>query len=339
MTRVTASAPGKLFITGEYAVLERAPALLTAVDVRAHCRIEAAGGDCRIVALPLSPVPAVFGLDAEGLPRWRDEPVPLVDAAWRALEPSRRRSLADAGWHIVLDTSAFFLKDRKLGLGSSAAALAALMGALWKLSGGLPSEAEAFAALTAAHRTWQGAGSGGDLAASLAGGTLLFRREPCVAAPVALPAVEIVPVWSGEPASTGGFLGRLEEFRNSAPALYRDRLAVLARGAEEAAQAAASGDPAAFLEAFGDYGAALRALGDAAELPIWSAVHERIGAVVRAAGGVYKPSGAGGGDVGLALLSAGDAGRLAAVKSALSSNGYVVLPLRFAACGLNLAGT
>ena len=39
MSTITASAPGKLFITGEYAVLDRAPAMLTAVDVRAAAEI------------------------------------------------------------------------------------------------------------------------------------------------------------------------------------------------------------------------------------------------------------------------------------------------------------
>ena len=38
MSRVTASAPGKLFLAGEYAVLAGAPALVAAVDRRAHVR-------------------------------------------------------------------------------------------------------------------------------------------------------------------------------------------------------------------------------------------------------------------------------------------------------------
>ena len=59
----------------------------------------------------------------------------------------------------------------------------------------------------------------------------------------------------------------------------------------------------AFAEAMpyqgGSYGEALLRLGVAAGVDIWSAEHRRIAAVVRAAGGVYKPSGAGGAVVGV----------------------------------------
>lgn len=335
MTSITASAPGKLFVTGEYAVLDRAPAMLTAVDVRAICRLRPSGDNAwRIVTPPLSATPQVFRI-VDDLPCWEGEPVPLFDAAWRALREQDRRALSASGWHVSLDTSAFFLKDRKLGLGSSAAALAALTGALWHAAGELPGEADAFEALKAAHTAWQGGGSAGDIAATLAGGTLLYRRDPRIAAPVAFPdGLEFLPVWSGAPAGTEAFLRRLSEFQQAEPDLFRERFAVLEKEAEEAGLAASSGDVDGFLEAFDGCGAALRALGVAAGLPIWNTAHERIGEVVRAAGGHYKPSGAGGGDVGLAVTRSNDATLPERVKSALSSAGYSVLPLRFGARGL-----
>ncbi len=339
MKMISASAPGKLFITGEYAVLDRAPALLTAVNVRAHCRLRPASGDAwRIVTPPLSSSPAVFRI-RDGLPEWEGEPVPLFDAAWRALSGMQRKALAKSAWNVSLDTSAFFLKDRKLGLGSSAAALAALAGALWAAAGGeLPEEAEAFDALKAAHTAWQGGGSGADLAVTLSGGSILYRREPRIAAPVALPEdLEILPVWSGKAASTGEFLRRLADFQERDPDRFRERFAVLEQEAEEAALAASQADSRAFLEAFDDCGAALRALGEAADLPIWSADHERIGAIVHAAGGCYKPSGAGGGDIGLAVIASGDGKAMEALKSPLSSAGYSILPLGFGARGLHVS--
>lgn len=338
MKTITASAPGKLFITGEYAVLDRAPAMLTAVNVRAVCRLRPATGDVsRIITPPLSAAPAAFRI-VDGQPVWDDEPVPLFDAAWSALTETQRQSLADSAWNISLDTSAFFLKEKKLGLGSSAAAMAALAGTLWAASGGLPAEPEAFDALRKAHAAWQGGGSGADLAVTLSGGSILYRREPRIAAPVALPAdLEILPVWSGTPASTGEFLRRLADFQARDAERFRERFAVLEQEAEEAALAASAGEADAFLEAFDDCGAALRALGEAADLPVWSEAHERIGALVREAGGWYKPSGAGGGDIGVAVIRAGDAAAEEGVKSRLSSAGYSVLPLGFGARGLHVS--
>lgn len=337
MKTITASAPGKLFITGEYAVLDRAPALLTAVDVRATCKLQRAeGATWRLVTPPITSTPAVFRI-VDDMPEWEGEPVSLFDAAWRALEERQRRALAASAWNISLDTSAFFLKDKKLGLGSSAAALAALMGVLWKAAGDLPGEAEAFGALKSAHLAWQGGGSGGDIAVALSGGTILYRREPRIAAPVALPdGLEILPVWTGQPAGTGEFLRRLAAFHEAAPDTFRERFAVLEQEAEEAGLAAVAGDVDGFLEAFDGCGAALRALGRAADLPIWSPAHEAIGERVAASGGHYKPSGAGGGDVGLVVVRSGDEQAAERVKSGLSSAGFSMLPLRFGARGLHV---
>lgn len=335
MTVITASAPGKLFLTGEYAVLDHGPALLSAVDIRARCSLRPSiDGMCRISTPPLSAAPAVFQLQ-DGELTWETEPVPLLAAVWAALEPDRRQMLSRQGWHVMLDTSAFFLKGCKLGVGSSAAASTSLMGALWVASGGLPRETDAFSQLKQVHDAWQGGGSGGDLAVVLAGGTILYRREPRIAAPVALPeSVEILPVWTGESASTGEFLRRLNAFEQREPETFRSRFGVLVRASEEAALAASDGDHEMFCQAFSALAAALRALGDASGLPIWSATHETIGERVAAAGGLYKPSGAGGGDIGLALVPTGDAGAAESVKSSLSSAGYQVLPLRFGARGL-----
>lgn len=335
MIAVLASAPGKLFLTGEYAVLEGAPALLAAVDVRATCRLTpSSSATWRLHTPPVSSSPAVFSV-SHGEMRWKNGRVPLFDAAWQALSAPYRDALAASGGDIVLDTSAFFRGGHKLGLGSSAAAMTALLGVLWRAAGDLPPQPQALAMLAAAHAIWNGGGSGADLAASLVGGTFLYRREPRTVTPVALPAVGIVPVWTGAPASTSGFLRRLASFREASPAVFRERLAAIAAQAEAAARAAHADEVPAFLTAFEASGAALHALGKAAGLDIWSEPHRRIAAIVREHGGCYKPSGAGGGDVGLALLARDAALDLEGLESSLSLAGYTVLPLRLGASGLH----
>ena len=47
-----ASAPGKVVLSGEYAVLDGAPAVCMAVDRRAIARVSACGGDWHRVTAP-----------------------------------------------------------------------------------------------------------------------------------------------------------------------------------------------------------------------------------------------------------------------------------------------
>ncbi|MDX1454683.1 MAG: hypothetical protein R3217_04420, partial [Gammaproteobacteria bacterium] len=280
---IRASAPGKLILAGEYAVLDHAPALVTAVSTRARCEFnaDADSKQLRILARPLSDQPrrAILGEELH----WEDADVPLFSAAFSALSSERRAALAGAGGDLLMDSSAFFVKETKLGLGSSAAMLTALMGVLWELSGGLPDEPEAFEALRVAHTLFQGSGSGADLAASLVGGTLLFRRDPAIRAPVSLPeSIEIIPAWTGNAASTPKFLERLAAFEKDHHEDFLARFKVLEQEAEEVAMAAAEGNAEALLEALGDFSAGLKALGEAADMPIWGEAQRAIAAAVAA---------------------------------------------------------
>ncbi|EIL95727.1 phosphomevalonate kinase, partial [Rhodanobacter thiooxydans] len=98
----------------------------------------------------------------------------------------------------------------KLGLGSSAALTVALASAIRALD---RRAAPSIDTLLAAHRRAQGGhGSGLDVAASLAGGLLLYRLhdgQPRIASATWPHGLEWCCVWSGRPASTGHFLQRL----------------------------------------------------------------------------------------------------------------------------------
>src|SRR5215472_10009477 len=138
-----AMAPGKLLLTGAYAVLEGAPAIVTAVD-----RYAVADANQTDEKPPLE-VRAAFG---------EDHPAPRADV----------RALRDE-------------TGRKLGLGSSAAALVASLGARALARGeDLRSpivRALIFRAARAAHARAQGGGSGVDVAASVHGGMLRYSID------------------------------------------------------------------------------------------------------------------------------------------------------------------
>ncbi len=207
---VYASAPGKLVVSGDYAVLAGAPAVVLALDVRAQVELAPSEDDTCAVDAPDLDIHAAHGRFAGGRMHWDTdrataERLALVGAVLEALQPA----VDGAGVNLRLDTHAFFsgAGQAKLGLGSSAALTVALAGAL-HAAGGQP--APELVALVAIHRCLQdGRGSGLDIAASLLGGTLVYRlREGQPEAVRATWPTELAMccVWSGHAASTSAAL-------------------------------------------------------------------------------------------------------------------------------------
>lgn len=305
-------APGKLILTGEYAVLHGAPGLVMAVNRHARVTLQQPRqGTSMLESVQLQRTSASLSFDPEGNPLWADARArasfALVDTLLR-----HRASLGLAcipGFDAQLDTQQFFdTQDggRKLGLGSSAALIVALSLALRGWAGGPPTPAgDLLPGLIQVHANFQGGrGSGIDLAASLHGGLLEYRRESATGAPVCRqrrlpPRLMMRAVWTGRSASTPVFLATLQAASKADPAGWQAMRHRLVQGAERACQTLARLQD--WLEAVSAYGDELRALGAFAGLPIYSPEHQRLAQLAVLSGVTYKPSGAGGGDLGLAL--------------------------------------
>ncbi|MDN5872843.1 MAG: hypothetical protein L0H29_00475 [Sinobacteraceae bacterium] len=337
-----AHAPGKLVLLGEYCVLEGAPAIVMAANRRALAEVETRADTvtdvCELLAPDIKPQPARFHFDGNGAPRWHDAAdatrFGLVSAILSALH--ERGGLPDTVARIRLDSSAFFDAtdgvSSKLGLGSSAAVATSLTAALIAASGHpqlLEDRSLCLRFVLDVHRKFQGGrGSGLDLAASLYGGEILFRPAagcPSVNALRWPEKLHRIYVWSGHSASTKDFLAHLDEWRAGAARSYSTRMQALGAAAEAGADAARAGDAGRLLDALANGAEELRKLGTVSKIPIFSPEHESISALVAAAGGVYKPCGAGGGDVGLAVVAEqADPDRVCA---ALDAGGYRVVDL------------
>lgn len=259
------SAPGKLFLSGEYAVLYGAPAIVTAVDRR-------------VVAWAEDGKYEVFGAD-------------IVD---RALPSAVAAETGRSGYDgFRVDVGATFHGDLKLGLGSSAASCVALTAAMLASS-----DREAiYRAATAAHLSFQrGSGSGADIAASVFGGTLRFARsveaaDQTLVAPVAWPhGLRIEAVWLGKPANSRDFVAAVRAVDGS------EEHALVSAAASTAAEAIGAGDVSNFVEALREADAALEALGARAGVPIVTPAHRELRAACASTEICAKPSGAGGGD-------------------------------------------
>jgi phosphomevalonate kinase len=304
-----ARAPGKLVLSGAYAVLQGAPAIVSAVD--------------RFVEADTS--------------RPAERVTPEVAAA---LEGEAAP---------YFDASALREGPYKLGLGSSAAILVASLAALAlarrgeSAAGSLPlSDRELESAVLlpalAAHARAQGGGSGIDVAAAARGGTLVFTRgaDAPELRSVTLPAgLRIETWWSGEPAVTASLVGLVRALGARDAAQHAALLGAQADASHAAARAVAAGDAAGFIAALAAQGRALRALGDAAGANIVTAAAAALAAEAEQERATALPSGAGGGDV---LIFVGLAPSSPRFRELAARHSHRLVPLALGARGVHALG-
>lgn len=313
-------APGKLVLSGAYAVLEGAPALVAAVD--RYATAESGRAPTHVSAEVAEAVRR--GLLAE--PPW-------VDAA--AL-----RAPAGEG-------------TRKLGLGSSAAILVAALGTA-RLARGEEEDQlgeRLVEDALAVHRAAQGGGSGVDVAAACLGGVLRCQLdgggaatggEPCLpVAPAARPlttarhdlpaGVHLQAYQCPVAAATAPMVAAVARLAADQPETYREVMRTL--GGHAAAAVAAS-SPEALVAAIAGQVEGLAALGRLASIPIVTAEVAELDVLARREGACFCPSGAGGGDVAFWVGQQLPSRRFA---TAAQGRGMAVLPLGLGARGVHRA--
>jgi phosphomevalonate kinase len=276
------AAPGKIFLVGEYAVLDGAPAVVAAVSASAVGQF-------------------VPGIEPES---------PFVaESVQAALAGLGDRAQALPPGSVLIDSSAFQRDGKKLGLGSSAAVAAASVAAVMELAG-LPVAANrdmCFALAERAHRTAQGgAGSGADVAAAVHGGIIQYRRPPRgypVIQKAKLPStVRLVVFAEGTPSSTVDMVRAVRAYADAHAEDYAQVMQPLREQAENFAEALTDGNVDGLLAAARSYLDGLTALGERVGVPIVTPRFQMAGDLAINLGGAAKPSGAGGGDVGVALF-------------------------------------
>jgi phosphomevalonate kinase len=379
--KLRASAPGKVVLLGEYAVLYGAPALVMAADRRAIVGIEDSDRPgIEILAPDVHPQPVHLTLADDGTPHWTQgfeaaSAFTLVTGLLRGLVLIGALKPEALACRLQLDTSAFFWHNAgtvdKLGLGSSAALTVALASALVRYAGRselLADRAAWLRQLLALHRDFQGGrGSGLDVAASLYGGVIRYQLragdQPHAERLRWPPELQTLMVWSGRSASTSRFLADLEAWRAAQPPVAADLFNRMTTVAASAAIAAGAGNCGQVMEFAQEYSDLLQRLGEAAKIAIFTTEHTAIRAVVEADGMaesatdcgsaegfaadvrmvtrtgtrpavIYKPCGAGGGDLGMAMAIGRDAA--VAARSRLASAGWSVVALNEDPIGLQI---
>jgi len=301
VTSIAVSAPGKAVLSGEYAVLRGAPAISTAVDRRALVRLVTTDRDYHCVTTPgFAEGTWRFKVNDSAEIDWLDSPpchgLKLIEEAWRCAGTG-----IQGGLSLTVDTAGFFATgaNAKLGLGSSAAAMTALVCALEALTS---ANADVYALARTAHKALQqGLGSGVDIATSFYGGVIEFgtgaedvpQRHPWP------DGLEYRFLWSGASANTMNKIYALDGTDDSS-------WGPLLSAAAEAAEAWAAGDISQILHVFRQYADVLRQFSIDQHLGIFDAGHDELADLAASVDLVYKPCGAGGGDIGIVMAGKGD---------------------------------
>jgi phosphomevalonate kinase len=327
LTSVAASAPGKLVLSGDYAVLEGAPAISAATDLRAEVTIHATTNAYSVLHILNTDAQFRFEWLDDGCLNWLDEPGEqgtLLTAAAAVLAERGTFAGSDSSVLISSCTRSFYQLNEsgtpiKKGIGSSGAIAVALTAALQTLSGEEPDVA---VAMDVHSRFQQSSGSGIDVITSWYGGVVAMDKgELPRVRQLAWPAhLQVVPVWTGESASTTTMLARLADFCRRSPVEYQTVFEHLCAAAVRVRDAWSGADTAVLLRHIYQYAQALKDLDAAAGIGIWSDAHQQLEALAHEHGVVYKPSGAGGGDFG--LIFATDAAAMQAAVVAAEQCGF-----------------
>lgn len=351
---IAAQAPGKMILLGEYAVLEGAPALVCAVDRLAVARLWKNSKTEFLLESPALQIPAQpFVVTPSGKVRFD----PNLDKAI-AVRLTFFQTIFEKCWeyaigkdrqipalHISLDTTAFY-SDRlqsKLGFGSSAAMTVALMRALCHINSTddpfVP--ADLFLQALKIHRLAQGnIGSGIDVAASVYGGVLIYEmaKEDSgqkIPQPVDVwSELFILPVWTGKSASTRSMVRGVDRLKESNPTLHGELISRLAHYSQQGCQAYRQKDFNAFFESVKEFYLALSHLGEKSAMPIISPAHQKLAKIAVTLGAVYKPSGAGSGDIGVAFMDSSD--KMENLRLAVQQANFEALDVRICRHGVGL---
>lgn len=282
---MTIRIPGKVMLSGEYAVLHEGRALM--MPVHRYVTISDESGSEEESLSPVVRLALTYPIE-----RLRQEP---IRTEFRIDRTEHYGRAADG-------------KFTKLGLGSSAAEAVAVIAFRFQLAGvdwqNFRSEIAKIA--DEVHRQAQsGLGSGADVAVCAYGRPLLFARADDT------PTVDLIDpqksltlplhlVWSGQAANTRLMIRKFDYWRD-AKSGASSRLNGLVEISHRLAPLWYGSDPDSLLSAVDEWLDAMNAIANEAELPFTTDFHRELDQWARSHGGRCKPTGAGGGDMVLLI--------------------------------------
>ncbi|MFB9770503.1 phosphomevalonate kinase [Lactiplantibacillus modestisalitolerans] len=326
---ITVKAPGKLYIAGEYAVVETGfPAIIVALDQFVTATISPSDTVGSIVSKQYQENSIVWRRQGDTMVfDNRDNPFHYILSAINLTERYAHELGRNLGvYHLGINSELDSVDGKKYGLGSSAAVTVATVKALCQFYR-LPMDKNKLFKLAAiAHLSVQGNGSLGDIAASVYGGWIAYhsfdrewlhvqRQQTRLSDLLAMdwPALKIDLLtppanlrlmigWTGSPASTSHLVDKVAlvkaKQRSEYQAFLRDSQACLQR----MVAGFHAGDLAAIQTEIRYNRQLLQTLGAFSHVTIETPLLQAMIQTAEDFGAAAKTSGAGGGDCGIVLL-------------------------------------
>jgi mevalonate kinase len=225
---IQVSAPGKLMLLGEHAVVHQRPCLVTAMDSRLHMTLTRTTDDLFTIHAPDVDVEYVQGRIADAFAGEQSlaRGTRFIESA---LAVFHERYGLDGG--VQIETRSDF--SSKLGLGSSSATVACTLFALANVFQVDLSQRVLFDLGIEAIFRVQQTGSGFDLAAAIYGGTLFYNNvDPREIVPLAVPDLPLIVAYTGTKADTPTYVRRVAVLLETWPIATRqifDTMAELVR--------------------------------------------------------------------------------------------------------------
>lgn len=325
---ITTRAPGKLFIAGEYAVVDPDhPALLVAVDKFMTVSVTESVDVGRVHSSEYGNLPIEWRRDPEtGDVVVDHHPYDYVTRAIDVMERLRdERGIAPRYFNLHIESELDDSHGQKFGLGSSAAVVVATIAAIDTFYDLGLSAMERFKIALLATISVSPRASGGDIAASTFGGWLSYSAPDRAALLTALstdtigdvmvgsgwetlrirslpaPALSLLVGWTGSPSSTEALVGSVTKASPSDSPDYTAFVAASDRIVTALIEALEAGDPVLVQDLVRQARHNLLLLQASSGITIET---EKLTFLCDSAehyGGAAKPSGAGGGDCGIVL--------------------------------------
>lgn len=326
---ITVKAPGKLYIAGEYAVVEHGfPAIIVALNQFVTATISPSESFGSIVSEQYQENSIFWRRQGDEMVfDNRDNPFHYILAAINLTENYAHETGRNLGvYHLGINSELDSADGKKYGLGSSAAVTVATVKALCQFYKLPMDKPKLFKLAAIAHLSVQGNGSLGDIAASVYGGWIAYhsfdrdwlnsqRQKSTLTELLAMdwPDLKIDLLtpphdlrlmigWTGSPASTSHLVDKVAlvkaKQREEYQTFLRDSKACLKR----MIAGFQAGDLLTIQTELRQNRALLQALGKFSHVTIETPILEKMIAIAEAAGAAAKTSGAGGGDCGIVII-------------------------------------